>query len=279
MSNITVDTLRELVSFDKADQRVAAALAAANQSDAGLVRFMNRYAKWNCRFAAGVARLVSNVGDAVELFTEPGKPIGLADRSCYIASFFFDAARDEFNDHITRHRDPHRSLAQATLIGMAQALGQEIVLHEPTEPWLRTLADLVVHRYDGSTTPVRYTSLADKLFSGIGFHLGSEILADSEFSMIDDFLRTNRNDLVQSMLRTKVALADAEHRSYAWIGVHSGHDGAAEADHFEWGLQGANLALQHLEADQRAQAVQALKSGFMHFADMHYMFFWLAPKE
>ena len=270
---ITVDFLKKLSDYGAAQARVIQTLQGL-KSDEDLVRFMNHYSSWNMRFAPGVAQLVANIGDQPELFLEPKQPRALADRSCMIASYIFDAARDEFNDHITRHRDPHRSLAQATLAALAQHTETKHVLDEPIPAWLKTLCTSVVWSYGGANADAPF----NRIFSGIGFHLGSELLADAEFSLIDEHLRLTRNDLVQKVMRTKVNIANVDHRGYAWIGVHSGHDGAAEADHFAWALEGTNLALDLLPSYTREHAETQLSLGYMRFASMHNMFFTMAAE-
>lgn len=275
MTKLTVDFFKALTDHELSQGHVTRTLNTL-QRGSDITRFIARYAAWNSRFAPGVAQLVANIGDQPGLFIEPGQPYALADRSNFVASFIFDAARDEFNDHITRHRDPHRSLAQATLSALAQHTGSEHVLEEREPPWLKTLCEAVVWSYNGGNVDegnVGEPNVLKRLFSGIGFHLGSELLADAEFSLIDDHLRQHHNELVQKLLRTKVEIGGFEHRAYAWIGVHSGHDGAAEADHFDWALQGVNEALRLIKAQDREEAKLQLRLGYLRFVSMHTMFF------
>src|SRR5688572_20616291 len=82
-----------------------------------LCRFLARYASWNAVFGSGVSALSAKIGRSRSLFLEPGFALPIADRSVLVASYFFDAARDEFDDRDTKHRDTHRCLAQATLWG------------------------------------------------------------------------------------------------------------------------------------------------------------------
>jgi hypothetical protein len=90
-----------------------------------VLRFVGRYAAWNGLFGAGVAALAGKIGHSRRLFLERAEPISaLADRSVPVASYFFDAARDEFDDRDTAHRDTHRCLAQALLKGIIIAYGR-----------------------------------------------------------------------------------------------------------------------------------------------------------
>ena len=70
------------------------------------------------------------IGDKKNLFQDPSVPAIVADRSNYVASFVFDAARDEYDDHIQAHRDTHRCLGQATIMGMADFFKVDLEYHE-----------------------------------------------------------------------------------------------------------------------------------------------------
>ena len=150
---------------------------------------MGRYAAWNL-FGAGVAALAGKIGRSRCLFLERAEPISvLADRSVLVASYFFDAARDEFDDRDTAHRDTHRCLAQALLKGIiAYGRRERTEWNDPAfvnallaEPvWLQALTARVGHGY-GAMSPDELPAI----FRCMGYHLGSEVLADQEFSTID----------------------------------------------------------------------------------------------
>src|SRR5262249_25119981 len=161
-----------------------------------------RYASWNGYFGSGVATLAGKIGRSRGLFRDRGEPIdALADRSVLVASYIFDAARDEFDDRSTSYRDTHRDLAHAMLSGIihhARGVAPELTqssdalnarLADPA--WLRTLDGRVAQGYGAS-----YHDVNDTIFAGIGYHLGSELLADREFSIIDAALRRNVPALV-----------------------------------------------------------------------------------
>jgi hypothetical protein len=261
--------LETLTDFEAGKQRVRDALARTVGNETAQLRFVRQYAAWNSYFAAGVAQLVANIAGSVDLFMEDGQPYALADRSAYVASFIFDAARDEYDDHISRGRDPHRSLAQAMLAAMADRVpGGHAILDEREGYWLNWLIDRVVLEYDGYEAADDF----EAIFYGIGFHLGSELLADQEFSIIDKFFREQSTDMFKHLRSSEIHLADADHRAYAWIGVHSGTDGGAEADHFAWALEGVNKGLDLLQAP-KLLAAAALATGFRAFAQQHKQFF------
>jgi len=262
---------RSLVDVDASDARVRARIGTLREP-AELVRFFVRYASWNGVFANGVTRLVSMIGADRELFREAGFPRAVSDRSNYIASFIFDAARDEYDDHVNPIRDTHRCMAQASLIGMAGFFGLgDTVLDEPEPPALVALNDAVLRGYAGEHAAA--AGEVGRVFAGLGYHLGSEMLADREFSLIDEFLRGSHDALVQHLMRTTVELAGGRHRCYAWVGVHSGHGGAVEADHFDYALGAARAAIGYLVGHDESVALQALASGFRAFADDHRTFF------
>jgi hypothetical protein len=266
-----------LVPFEECSDRVQNTLERLEGNEE-LLRFFARYASWNGRFANGVSALTALIGDQRELFMEKGLPRAVADRSNFIASFFFDAARDEYDDHINPNRDSHRCMAQASLLAMAELLGTGLdVLNEEDPPPLQEVNADVRRGYLGLSALAE--GAVQQVFSGMGFHLGSELLADREFSVIDKFLRSRHADLVQRLMRKKVQLAGSEHRCYAWIGVHSGHGGGVEADHFNFAVNGAREALRYLDPSHQAQALKGLNEGFRAFANHHGAFFELARSK
>ncbi|MBK6616429.1 hypothetical protein [Ottowia sp.] len=262
-----------LVDFQAAGERVSVCLRSLT-ADSDLLRFMVRYASWNGSFSNGVSRLASEIGNCRDLFREKGFPRAASDRSNYVASFIFDAARDEYDDHVLPMRDTHRCMAQAGLMSMAEFLQLGHAILDEEEPIdLVRLNDRVGRGYGGQALAM--CGVIGCVFAGIGYHLGSELLADQEFSMIDQHLRSSRNDLVQHLMRSTVKLAGGEHRCYAWVGVHSGHGGGVEADHFDLALRGVRAAFEFLVGDERVRkvATTAVSEGFKAFERDHQSFF------
>lgn len=267
--NITADYLRSQVEIT---DHIKPCLERINTATK-LGWFIRCYADWNATFASGVTALTSLIGQERELFASPTAPAAISDRSILIASHIFDAARDEYDDDIMTHRDPHRSLAQATLVGLANITDNQDILHAPEPAWLRAYRSLVIHGYTGGG--LLQPASPDGIFAGIGYHLGSELLADQEFSSIDSFMREKFDYVVQKLMRTTVRIHGAEHRCYAWIGIHSGGGGGVEMDHFDAGLDAANLAFSYLNKDLLTEedAQQALLRGFKQFAAEQQEFF------
>jgi hypothetical protein len=262
---------RSLVDFEAVEERVRKRLARLSSAQ-DVLRFFVHYASWNGYFANGVVALTSLVGNSRDLFREPGFARAVADRSNYVASFFFDAARDEYDDHINPLRDSHRCMAQASLICMKDyfGLGDEL-LNEDEPAELEAVNLGVLAGYTGQACAD--SGRVPQAFSAMGYHLGSELLADREFSLIDEYLRQHHSDLVQHLMRSTVALAGGPHRCYAWVGVHSGHGGGVEADHFDHAAQGARLAMRYVAAGSAGQAMAALVAGFRAFDRDHARFF------
>ena len=276
---ITSQSLRELVDYEAEGENVRAVLGTAMADPVRLVRFFGRYISWNGLFGSGVAALAGKIGRSRELFREEGFPAVVADRSVLVASYFFDAARDEFDDHDTEHRDTHRCLAQANLLGMlawAQEakdvawLGDEAqsagLFRDPM--WLVGLRQRVGVGY-GVGTPDDLPAI----FRAIGYHLGSEVLADQEFSVIDETMRKEQPDIVSFLEGRSVTLAGQSHLCYQWLRIHSGHGGAAEADHFAWATRGAELAFEYVPRALHEPLREALDDGYREFARDHRTFF------
>lgn len=277
MATIDKFQLEALCDFAAREALVRETLRQALTEPVRRVRFLGRYSSWNGYFGSGVATLAGKLGRCRGLFLDPTQPVkALADRSVYVASFFFDAARDEFDDRDTVHRDTHRCLAQSTLRGLIDAAADtgmatdaaslNALLQEPA--WLLGLNARVAEGY-GATTPDDLASA----FAAIGYHLGSELLADQEFSTIDATLRAEAPQLVARLQAARINIAGQDHAAYQWISIHSGHGGGAEADHFEWATQGARLAYRFVPPEQHATLTAHLYRGFADFARDHLEFF------
>lgn len=278
MNKINRGELESLVNFSAQERLVYEAISQALVDPWQRLRFLGRYASWNGLFGSCVAALAGKIGRARRLFLDPDEPVhALADRSVYVASFFFDAARDEFDDHESVHRDTHRCLAQALLKGVAHLDSKQLpALSDPstvntllTEPdWLLQLNQKVVRGYGAHSEDD-----LPAIFHAIGYHLGSTLLAEREFSLIDEALSRIAPDLVYHLRAVHVAITGQDHIAYHWIAVHSGRGGAVETDHFEWATQGARLALRFTPEAEHPALKRALIHGFMAFAQDHRHFF------
>jgi hypothetical protein len=285
MAAVTLDELTAVCDFSRLETRVTEPLQAALADPVTRLRFFGRYASWNGFFGSGVATLSGKIGRARGLFRDPGESIdALADRSVFVASFIFDAARDEFDDHETIYRDTHRDLAQAFVSGLIHfgrehsAAGKAIEgLSQPerlnqllAEPeWLRTLNARVTTGYGAFLPDVR-----ESLFQAIGYHLGSELLADREFSIIDRTLRRELPQLVQFLQGHREKIGALDHGAYHWIAIHSGDGGAVEEDHFAKATESANLALCYSPRELHGELRERLHDGFRQFDADHRAFFF-----
>lgn len=237
-------------------------------SDPQFLHVLGRYIHFNSVFGGGVANLAGEIAVRQDLFRDEAEPVALlADRSVEVAADIFFAAVDEFDDRSTPYRDTHRTLAQATLKGSGSFYGIEGAdLNDLIQPGEQTMSAMEhVRRGYGVNSPMD----AAALFRAIGFHAGSEILADEEFSILDRYLRAQRPDLVGYLQKTKVEINDERHNSYFWIMIHT----SVEADHFAFAAKGANRAMQYYVGPEPHQQIKAwLLEGFGAFADVQAEF-------
>ena len=257
------DDLGPALQVHRGNEALRAAFEGASDPRAFLL-VLARYIQFNSAFGPGLANLSGEIGARRELFRDPDQPVPvLADRAAEVAADFFYAAVDEFDDRATPWRDTHRTLAQATLEGAARFFGylpsqlEEIVRINPsTERAMQRVSE----GYGlGARLPDR------RLFAAMGFHVGSEILADQEFLIIDRLLRKNRPDLVAALEGMRVLILGQKHNAYYWIRIHTG----VEAEHFDAALSGVNKALRfYAGPDDPAEVKGWILGGFEHFASL-----------
>jgi hypothetical protein len=233
-----------------------------------LMSVLGNYIHFNSIFGSGVANLAGEIGARRDLFRDPDDAVEItADRSVEVAAEIFYAAIDEFGSRHTSHRSTHRSLAQATLKAAADFLG-----YGPTQ--LNELA----RPCDGTLWAVRKVSDGyglnqkldvQKIFRAIGFHMGSEVLADEEFNILDRYLREQQPDLVAHLKSTKVQIGGTDQPAYHWIQIHT----SVEADHFDAALIGAQRALEfYAGTETRAHVKSWIIEGFKEFTAMQEEF-------
>ena len=225
---------------------------------------LGRYVQFNSAFGPGLANLAGEIAARQGLFRDPDEPVRiLADRASEVAADFFYAAVDEFDDRATAWRDTHRTLAQATVKGMGRFFGYEPAQLNDVIKINRATEDAMPRVFEGYGIGAKLEE--DRLFRGMGFHVGSEILADQEFTIIDRVLKARRPEMVAALEAMKVEVLSEKHNAYYWIRIHTG----VEAEHFDAALKGVNNALRFYAGDLDSERVKgAILEGFRQFADV-----------
>jgi len=262
------DDLAPVLDAHRGNQALAAAFAGAREPR-HFLSVLARYVQFNSAFGPGLANLAGEIAARQGLFRDPDEPVRiLADRAAEVGADFFYAAIDEFDDRATTWRDTHRTLAQATVKGAGaffgftpQALNDVLRVNPATHEAMRKVS----HGYG-----LGEKLSEPRLFQAMGFHVGSEILADREFVIIDRVLKETRADLVAHLSKTKVEILGQKHDAYYWIFIHTG----VEAEHFDAALRGATSALRFYSGHLPPLEVKGhILDGFRHFADVqsHFM--------
>lgn len=258
---VTRDDLDGMLRAHRGEAALQAALDAAGESER-LLQILGRYVQFNSAFGPGVANLAGEIGAHQGLFQDPDEPVRVvADRAAHVASDFFYAAVDEFDDRATPWRDTHRTLAQATLKGLARHLGYD------ADRLNRLLAVDAQARETIGRVFAGYgvgAALGEReLFRAMGFHTGSEILADREFTLIDAHLRAKHPALVAALEPMTVEILGEKHNAYYWIRIHTG----VEVEHFDAALKGGNNALRFYAGETAAATLKGfILEGFADFA-------------
>jgi hypothetical protein len=265
MSSIAVgrQDLQAVLSSHRGNEMLRSALESARDAP-HLLSVLGRYIQFNSAFGAGVANLAGEIAARQGLFRDGAEPVAiLADRAADVGADFFYAAVDEFDDRATPWRDTHRTLAQATLKGMGSFFGYRpeqlngvIRLNPATQ---RAMAQV----WEGYGVGAR---LEDKrLFQAMGFHTGSEVLADQEFVIIDSVFKTTRPEMVAGLEAMRVELLGEKHNAYYWVRIHTG----VEAEHFDAALRGSNKALRYYAGpNELGQVKEWILEGFSRFAEV-----------
>jgi hypothetical protein len=227
-----------------------------------LLRILSRFVQFNSIFGSGVANLAAEFGSKQNLFRDSKEEIVVfADRSVEVAADIFFAAIDEFGATAKKAGRTHRTLAQATVKGAGEFFGcSEGELNALSSPNRGTL-EAIQRVRDGYGLDRRLTER--DLFQGLGFHLGSERLADEEFRLLDRFLVTKYQALVDYLRNTEVTMNHLRCNPYLWIDIHL----TVEADHFEAGLESANRAFQYYVGNAgQSQIKRWIIEGFTTFS-------------
>lgn len=226
---------------------------------AELLEVLSRYVAFNSVFASGVTDLASHIRLRDDIFRNPGKEPTSAPAK--IAGAIFFAAIAEFGDR--RHVD-HRTLALITLDAAARYLALETPSMSSTRNATAAATRDVLAGYG-----VDQQMDDQQVFFSIGFHIGSETLADEEFNTLDGFLQAKWPGLVDCLQNTKVKVGDITVRAYDWIHVHT----TVEADHSSAAAAGANYALRYYAGSENESRLQNwLADGARRFASVQGQF-------
>ena len=257
------EDLQAILAAHTGNQSLQSAFERAREPEQ-LLSVLGRYIQFNSAFGAGLANLAGEIAARQRLFQDPDEPLHIAaDRASEVASDFFYAAVDEFDDRATPWRDTHRTLAQATLKGLGtyfgftvERLNDVVRINDATRKGMDRV-------WEGYGIGARLEE--ERLFSAMGFHTGSEILADQEFVIIDRHLREKRPDVVTALDKMKVPILGQQHNAYYWIRIHTG----VEAEHFDAALKGVNNAQRFYAGARAPDAVKGdILAGFSSFAQV-----------
>ncbi len=214
-----------------------------------IVQIIIRYISFNRAFGAGVAGLSSRLAVRRDLFSDKRETTIAKDRSMEVASDVFAAGIDEFGDTSFHRRHTHRMLAQATMKGLFSYGDYSRKKREELAKMLdNPEIDAAVLRGYGLKT----SGTEKGLFHALGFHIGSEFLADQEFKMADKKLREKYPALVKYLENTKESVSGQKIPAYHWIAIHA----RVEEEHFRYAVSAANRALQYYVGLQNRRDVK-----------------------
>jgi hypothetical protein len=114
----------------------------------------------------------------------------------------------------------------------------------------------------------RHLSYSD-LFRALGFHLGSELLADQEFSVLDAFLRSRFPLLVQTLEQDSIRVDAVDIPAYVWIDCHT----RVEAEHRDAAFVAIRNAMEFSQhVFDLEQSRELVLDGFRSFCELQAEF-------
>ncbi|CAE8613358.1 unnamed protein product [Polarella glacialis] len=234
------------------------------QTPEQVTTFLHRYTVVSGDFAGGAASLAGAVHVHRDKFLDPEEPIfACADRSAEIASHIFFAIEDEYKTR-AGSRLTHRRLGQIILSETVKFFGFETAYESRCGPKHQMSEAL---KKIGEGYRINRAHTAEDLFFAFGWHLGSELLGDQEFNLVDEFLKAKFPKLVAYLESKQV---QEEQTAYHWIQVHT----YVEEEHFSHGLMAAVLAIHYYhEPHKRAEVRQMILDGARAFVDFQQVFF------
>jgi hypothetical protein len=271
-ANFTIETFHNLFDRAQNDATIESAVELAVTNPVKLYYFMQRYAYFNSFAGSLVARLASSIGLSYHLFRQ--KEISVldqSDRGLEIAAKVFAATIDEHADGGAGNL-PHRTLAQATLKAVGEyARLRDVQLNQAaqTPEWMNELIAIALDVYPGKIGDI------EALATAIGCHIGSELLADREYAIIDKVVRhTNRGVGFDAWLKGKQVTVGGKRLSpWYWIVVHGKHESVGvEADHSDYAIEALNLLAQY-SSESPETILKWASKGFLDFAQLQERLF------
>jgi hypothetical protein len=279
-SILNKDLIERLFDLPSLDRSVESACEVAMRDPKALYLFMQRYVHFNGYAGSLVARLASSIGLSRDLFNDADcKIIDEADRGMTIAAKVFAATIDEHADGGAKYV-PHRTLAQITL----KAVGNYAGLTEDernqfalTPDWMKEVLNDTVSKYQGIPGDLA------ALIRGMGSHVGSELLADREYAIIDKVIRHDgRGKGFDAFLRSgngKAKIDNHHFSAWYWIVVHSKHQGVGvEAEHSNFAMEAIDLAATYRPESPQQIREYALQ-GFADFVSIQQRVFAEISRE
>ncbi len=274
----TIKTFQDLVDRESVEANIEATVEVAAASPEGLYYFMQRYAHFNGFAGSLVARLASSIGLSRELFNQPGiSVVDRADRGLDIAAKVLAATIDEHADGGAQ-QVTHRTLAQATM----KAIGDYAKLTDlecnqiaQTPEWLEKIVTDLIAGYQGKIGDLQ------ALVTAVGFHIGSELLADREYALIDKVVRHNNRGVgFDRYLQGKqVEIAGKRLSPWYWIVVHGKHNSSGvEAEHCQLALDALNQIVAY-RPESAATILDWASQGFLDFAELQQRLFFQSEVE
>ncbi len=267
-------------NFDLLDQTVKECCQTATQSPEAFYLFMQRYTHFNAAAGPLVARLASSIGLSRELFVEPSTDVlDEADRGLKIAAGVFSATIDEHSDQNYKNL-PHRTFAQATLKAVGDYANLSIIRrneYAKVPGWLNSLLVSTVDAYEGKIGDL------EQLIKSIGVHVGSEMLADREYMIIDEVVRRHNSgtgfDKYLKETHGKVDFDGEKISSWYWVAIHgSAQKSGVEKDHYEAALNALDMVVKYSPYTEEKVRNLAFE-GFSILADVQQNLFKEIQKE
>lgn len=271
-AKFTTQTFEDLFDRQANYDNIEATVELAVLDPTKLYYFMQRYAYFNSFAGSFVARLASSIGISYQLFRQADVSVAdQSDRGLEIAAKVFAATVDEHAD-AGANQVPHRTLAQSTLKAIgdyAQLSDAKLNEVAQTPAWMDEIISTELDGYCGKIDDV------EALATSIGFHIGSELLADREYSIIDKVVRYNhRGEGFDAWLKGKhVEVGGKSLSPWYWIVIHGKHNSAGvEAEHCQLAIDALNLFVQYCP-ESSDKILKWASKGFIDFANLQQQLF------